>query len=114
MTAPYFPEPWVLVGNRVQTAGKDRERRTIATINAPAFDPPNRDALLILAAPDLLAACRYVGCLSPTTCCEKTPCWICHALTKVDGRKASGLGAAPPSPALSRAARRCSAGVLGA
>jgi hypothetical protein len=42
------------------------------------------NARLIAAAPDLLAACKYVGCIGNTTCCEETPCHVCNAINKAE------------------------------
>ena len=44
------------------------------------------NARLIAAAPELLAACEYVGCIGGTTCCDETPCHVCYALIKATGK----------------------------
>ena len=45
------------------------------------------DASLISAAPNMLKALKYIGCIGKFTCCKETPCWVCSAINKAMGKK---------------------------
>lgn len=42
------------------------------------------NAKLIAAAPDMIKALRFVGCIGNHTCCAETPCHVCYAINLVD------------------------------
>jgi hypothetical protein len=91
----HTPGPWVTVrcDNGERCIRQERESNPLAAIawtNVPSPEGNERrieaNAKLIAAAPDLLAALQYIGCIGGTTCCPETPCRVCGAINKSEGK----------------------------